>query len=84
MHGKHLPNARSGHRIVHNQGQIYSFGGYNPDLTQDTDAVGNSDDNNWENPLFKEVNDNLSARNAFQQFRSIILVALHASISDLF
>ncbi|XP_023232430.1 kelch domain-containing protein 10-like [Centruroides sculpturatus] len=45
--GTNCPEARSGHRIVADNANVYSFGGYNPD-------VDNADEN-YENGLFKEL-----------------------------
>lgn len=47
------PKARSGHRIVCDQKSMFSFGGYNPFLS-DTDLI---DDQVWQEhkPLFKEL-----------------------------
>jgi len=50
-----LPKPRSGHRIVHHQGRIYSFGGFNPSVDgADPDLQG---DAYWQEskPLFKEL-----------------------------
>ena len=47
---KHFPDARSGHRIIVTESDLYSIGGYNPDLW----GVPNvSDITNY--PLFREV-----------------------------
>jgi len=49
------PKPRSGHRIVHYKGRIYSFGGYNPSIElEDPDLI---DDEYWHDskPLFKEL-----------------------------
>ena len=38
-----LPKPRSGHRIVHHQGRIYSFGGFNPSVDgADPDLQGDA------------------------------------------
>jgi len=49
------PKPRSGHRIVHYKGKIYSFGGYNPAIAQDDPEL--QDDQFWieSHPLFKEL-----------------------------
>jgi len=49
------PKPRSGHRIVHNKGRIYSFGGYNPAIEQDDPDL--QEDEFWQEskPLFKEL-----------------------------
>lgn len=54
-HSNGKPKPRSGHRIVHYKGRIYSFGGYNPAITQDDPDL--SDDQFWHEskPLFKEL-----------------------------
>jgi hypothetical protein len=44
------PEPRSGHRIVADDSNIYSIGGYNPDFWN----VPNEDENTYY-PLFKEV-----------------------------
>ena len=49
------PKPRSGHRIVHYKGRIFSFGGYNPSIEQhDPDMA---EDEVWADsrPLFKEL-----------------------------
>ena len=57
------PKPRSGHRIVHYKGRIFSFGGYNPSIDQhDPDMA---EDEVWaeSRPLFKELWElNLSTR----------------------
>ncbi len=55
LRGKHIPKPRSGHRIVHHDGLVYCFGGYNPNVEDsDADLQG---DLFWEasRPLFKEL-----------------------------
>lgn len=50
-----VPKPRSGHRIVHHKGKIYSFGGFNPAVDgADPDLV---EDAYWQDskPLFKEL-----------------------------
>ncbi|XP_059091748.1 kelch domain-containing protein 10-like [Tigriopus californicus] len=57
------PKARSGHRLVFHAGQIYLFGGYNPNLTLDDPEM--ADDPHWaqHSPLFNELwRFNVSAR----------------------
>ncbi|KAK9497400.1 hypothetical protein O3M35_004727 [Rhynocoris fuscipes] len=53
--GNVWPKARSGHRIVCNKNNIYSYGGYNPDLM--TTVSDFNLDENWaeSKPLFREV-----------------------------
>ncbi|XP_050098285.1 kelch domain-containing protein 10 homolog [Anopheles aquasalis] len=46
------PNARSGHRIVCNDSQIYVFGGFNPNISQQ--RPGNNEDNG-SSCLFQEL-----------------------------
>src|SRR5688572_12567318 len=51
-----MPKARSGHRIVSDSdGNIYSFGGYNPHVAESDEEL--ADDEDWRNtrPLFKEL-----------------------------
>ena len=53
--GEGGPKPRSGHRIVHHKGRIYSFGGFNPAIElNDPDLL---DDEHWVEsmPLFKEL-----------------------------
>jgi len=49
------PKPRSGHRIVHHKGKIYSFGGFNPAVNNDDAEL--VDDIYWQDskPLFKEL-----------------------------
>merc|ERR1719154_903667 len=49
------PKARSGHRIASFNGRIYSFGGYNPKITEDDEEM--LEDPFWQEscPLFKEL-----------------------------
>ena len=49
------PKPRSGHRIVHYKGRLFSFGGYNPSISQDDEEMAG--DAFWQEsrPLFKEV-----------------------------
>ena len=57
------PKPRSGHRIVHYRGRIYSFGGYNPSI--DSNDPDMEADQFWaeSKPLFKELWElNLSTR----------------------
>ncbi|CAM1328959.1 KLHDC10 (predicted) [Pycnogonum litorale] len=53
--GLAIPKPRSGHRIVAENGSIYSFGGYNPHIPIDDEEL--IDDVNWQEycPLFKEL-----------------------------
>ncbi|PSN30842.1 Kelch domain-containing protein 10 [Blattella germanica] len=48
------PYARSGHRVVCDEKNLYSFGGYNPALSNDTYLI---EDSVWQEnrPLFKEL-----------------------------
>lgn len=48
------PKPRSGHRIVCDDVNVYSYGGYNPQISDDPDLV---DDLDWNlsRPLFKEL-----------------------------
>lgn len=57
------PKARSGHRIASFNGRIYSFGGYNPKVSEDDEEM--LEDPFWQEscPLFKELWEfNLSTR----------------------
>lgn len=49
-----IPKPRSGHRIVCDDRNVYSYGGYNPQLNDDPDLM---DDFEWNlsKPLFKEL-----------------------------
>lgn len=49
------PKARSGHRIVCDEYNLYSYGGFNPSITDDDPYMQN--DNTWmeSKPLFKEL-----------------------------
>ena len=49
-----VPKARSGHRVVCDEKNLYSFGGYNPFVHNDSDTT---EDPVWEEnrPLFKEL-----------------------------
>lgn len=50
-----VPKPRSGHRIVtDDEGNVYSYGGYNPNIDDDPDLM---DDEDWleTKPLFKEL-----------------------------
>lgn len=49
------PKPRSGHRIVHYKGRLFSFGGYNPSISQDDEEMAG--DAFWQEsrPLFKEL-----------------------------
>lgn len=49
------PQARSGHRIVADSGNIYSFGGYNPDADLDRDEFSEDFVLLGGNTLFKEL-----------------------------
>ncbi|XP_077354819.1 kelch domain-containing protein 10 isoform X1 [Festucalex cinctus] len=49
LHGRHNPPARSGHRCVADNANLYVFGGYNPDY----DESGGSENDDY--PLFREL-----------------------------
>ncbi|KAI1286971.1 Kelch domain-containing protein 10 [Halotydeus destructor] len=51
-----IPKARSGHRIVVDEnGDIYSFGGYNPHVSSDDEDLVDPDEWHATKPLFREL-----------------------------
>lgn len=53
--GQQIPIPRSGHRIVCDNVNLYSYGGFNPNVPYYDRVMGNDEDWNNYKPLFREV-----------------------------
>ncbi|CAB0029666.1 unnamed protein product [Trichogramma brassicae] len=55
VQGCSRPKARSGHRIVCDEKNLYSFGGFNPNISADDPDMQDNPSWSYSRPLFKEI-----------------------------